>query len=146
MNEITKAIKTRWDAKSLDDTVTGGIFHSRTSPARNQMPYVIFHELSSLVAVRTRRGIYTDFNVQFDCYSDDGDPETSNDIAVLIRDTMSEGQNAVADPLSILSSEGTILEAELENDVITVDEGEQVYRSFFTMRIRTGRTRVRTPA
>ena len=146
MISITKAIITRWDAKSLDDTITGGIHHSRLPPNRIAMPYVIYNELSAPVSAKTRRSIYTDFNIQFDVYSQSADPEAAYDKAELIRNTMVEGENAVADPLSITAAEGSILETELEQDILVVDEGEQVYRAFFSMRIRVGRARVRTPA
>lgn len=51
LDDVLAAVKTRWDAKSLDDTVTGGL-HYRRGPDL-AAPYVVLSDIASTVALRT---------------------------------------------------------------------------------------------
>lgn len=142
--EVTKAIKARWDAKNLGDSITGGIHHSRT-PEKTDQPYCVFNELSNPVTVKTHRSLYADFNVQFDVYVNDGDPESAADLANLIVGAMENSESALANPLSPAS--GEVLVADVTNEVTVTAEGdEQVYRAMFQMAFRWARARSITPA
>ena len=142
--EHVKAIKTRWDAKSLVSSITGGIHHGRP-PEQSDMPYCVFTELSNPVTNRTRGSRYYEFNVQFDVYASTGDPETSADLAESIKAAFCNAENASTNPLS--ASGLNVMDAEATGGIVTTPEGdEQVYRSSFPLRIRWSENRTLAPA
>ena len=79
MISITKAVKTRWDDLSLSNTITGGVHHSE-APDRTSMPYAIYSEIDNEIANRTYILEMGKLLIQWDVYTDDGDPETCADL------------------------------------------------------------------
>lgn len=144
MIEMVKAIKTRWDAKSLSSTVTGGIWHSRP-PERTEMPYCVFSEISNVNTGETRCTRMGRYECQFDVYTDDGNPETSADVAETIRNTFVNGQEAQAAALDPTGIE--LGDVRVSQDIVTRAEGdEQVCRSMFTLVMPYTVSANRTPA
>lgn len=142
--EVVKAIKTRWVAKNLGNTITGGIHHSRPAE-RSDMPYCVFTEVSATTITETRCKVGTRFDVQFDVFTKDGNPETSADMAVLVRDAMVNAQDAMTSPLTVAGL--GITDIRVTRDITTNAEGtEQVYRSMFSLAITFSRTSSRKPA
>jgi hypothetical protein len=144
MIEIVKAIKTRWDAKSLDSTVSGGIWNSRPEE-RTAMPYCIFTEVSNTPIGETRCRRIGRYECQFDIYTDTGNPETSADMATTVRDTMVHSEGATADGLNPASTE--LANVRVSRDITTQGVGdEQVFRSTFTLVMDYTVSANRTPA
>lgn len=142
--EIAKAVKTRWTAKGLSTTITGGIHHSRPAEA-TEMPYCIFTEVSASAITETVCGRSIRFEAQFDIYNDTGDPESTGDMAVSVRDAFLNSQSAQSNPLS--ASGLSISDARIGRDITTNAEGsEQVYRSMFTLVMTVSMSNSRTPA
>jgi len=83
--------------------------------------------------------------VQFDVFTKDGNPETSADMAVLVRDAMVNAQDAMTSPLTVAGL--GITDIRVTRDITTNAEGtEQVYRSMFSLAITFSRTSSRKPA
>lgn len=144
MIELAKAVKTRWTAKSLSLQVTGGIHHSRP-PERVEMPYCVFTEVSSSPTGETRCKRLGRYECQFDVYADTGDPETSADLAAIVRDVMVHGEEAVANPLNPTGI--SLADCRVSQDITTRSEGdEQVYRSTFTLVMMFTTSANRNPA
>ena len=140
MIEVAKAIKTRWVATSLGSSITGGIHHSRV-PERTAMPYCVFHETGSPVIQKSRSRRYSECQIQFDVYGDDGDAETVGDLAVLGRDAMVNAEHATTSPL-VAGGNAEIFDAELVRNVTVESDGaEQVYRAIFEVAFRFGEPR-----
>lgn len=133
MKEIVEAIKSRWDNSSLSDSITGGIWHGK-APDGQSMPYCIFNEISNTKRDSTRTKYYHDFVVQFDVFTDDGDPSTSGALADLVWAAFDHANNAQTSPLQ---SSGTTRIAETSVAVFpsTTYEGGDTYRTYQRLRL-----------
>lgn len=142
--EIIKAIKSRWDAKNLDASVTGKLWHSR-APESQAMPYCVMTEVSAVNAGETRCNRLGRSEVQFDIYDDSGDAETSADLATTVRNTFVNSHNAQAAYLN--PTDISLVESRLSRDIVTQGVGyEQVYRSTFSIVFRYDEDASRRPA
>lgn len=141
---IAKAVKARWDAEDLGDSVTGGL-HNGRPVERSAMPYCIFTEIwgsnsGETVAQRTNR-----MELQFDVYVNNGNPETAYDLAILVRDAFVNADRAATDPFD--PDDMNVTEMRLGRAITTRPEGdEQVFRSMFTVIVAFNETVNRTPA
>lgn len=142
--EIVKAIKSRWDSKSLGSSVTGGLWHSR-APEQQAMPYCVLTEVSAVNAGETRDNRLGRCEVQFDIYDDSGDAETSADLATTVRNTFVNSHNAVAHYLN--PTDISLVESRLSRDIVTQGVGyEQTFRSTFSIVFRYDEAASRRPA
>lgn len=142
--EIAKAIKTRWDAKSLGSSVTGGI-HNGRPPERPTMPYCIFTDVSASNKGETACQRGTRMEIQFDVYCNDGNPETCGDLAVSVRDAFVNADRATTSPFAPTGIQVT--EMRLSRNITTRAEGEeQVYRSMFAIVVMFNESANRIPA
>lgn len=145
MIDIVKAIKTRWTAKGLGSSVTGGIHHGRVAE-KPTYPYCVFRELDSPVVNKSRCLRFSEFQVQFDIYDRRGDATLAADLAVLVRDAFVNSERAASNPLST-GTTTNIMDADVTRNVTTVDDGEeQVFRSSFEMAIRFNEPRNLNPS
>lgn len=143
--EITKAVKERWTAKSLSNSVTGGIHHGRP-PAKSAMPYCIYNEITANPIGNTNCYRNGRMELQFDIYTDDGDPETCADLAVLVRDAFVNADRATSSPFNPTGGV-SISEVRLSQDIVTMAEGEeQVFRSRFGLVVAYSTSANWTPA
>lgn len=145
MIDVVKAIKTRWTAKSLSSSVTGGIHHSRV-PERTAMPYCVFRELGSPVIAKSRMLRMSELQLQFEIYDDSGDAEDVADLAVTVRDAFAESDGALTDPLAT-GTTTRVYDADVTRNVVVDSEGmEQVYRATFELAVRFTEPRVLNPS
>ena len=144
MIPIVKAIKTRWTNKSLATTITGGIHHS-TTRAREGMPYCIFQEIGTPITGHDRSKTCGIFKVQFEVFTNDGNPETSGDAALSVLQAMEYSDKAGTNPLSV-GENVSIKTVQADTEVRTVEAGEDIYRSFFTMSFYWTKARTLAPA
>lgn len=143
MIELSKAIKTRYEAKSLDTSV--GEFYNSRSPEKAVMPYVIYQEVAATVVQRSRVSEYSSVTVQWDVYCDDGDPETASDGLEAILAIMEYGERGAANPLNPTGLR--ILNSQLTLPVRVEEEGiDQVYRATAQQQYLVQRDLNRVPA
>lgn len=142
--EIVKAIKSRWDSKSLSSSVTGGLWNSR-APEQQSMPYCVLTQVSAVNAGETHCNRNGRSEIQFDIYDDSGDAETSADLAMTVRDTFVNSHNAAT---AYLNPTGLkLVESRLSRDIVTQGVGyEQTYRSTFSIVFRYDEDAARRPA
>lgn len=141
---LIKAVKTRWTAKSLSSTITGGIHHSRPAE-RTVMPYCVFTEVSSSPITETVCGRAVRFQCQFVIYNSTGDPASPAAMAKTVRDAFLNSQSAGTNPLAATGL--SISDVRIARDIITNGEGdEQVYCSRFDLVMTVSESFDRTPA
>lgn len=144
MNDIVKAIKTRWTNAGLGDSVTGGIWHSE-APERTTAPFCIFNEINTATTKNTRQSRYRKFDVQFDIYASGGDPETVADLAEAVENAFDHCHKAQTNPLTIDSASGRIHKVVADRGP-TTKEGDQMYRAMVTCSFEYTKSQGLTPA
>lgn len=138
---VDKAIKTRWTARSLSSTITGGIH--RRAPPGTSMPYCIFSDVSDTPVSRSRSSRYNRKLVQFDVYH--SSDVTAGELCELIKAAFCNADEAAANALSIVASAGVIQAADVEGNPIILQESDEVYRATMTLGIRWAENRNLVP-
>lgn len=146
VGNVIIAIKTRWDAQSLDGSITGG-FHEGTTPEDESMPWVVFSQITSVVFSRgssdgtgssNDQTEISDTLVRFNLYTKTG---------IAAGGVLAEAIRTAFDwaPLSITGA--TLVHCEFISETITTDDKHENARVLSLLyNVRWARQRDALPA
>lgn len=136
MLSIDQAVKTRWNAQSLGNTITGGVYQIQV-PERTAMPYCVYSTISDLKNTQTHNSRYSRVDVQFQVY--DTTPELVSSEAVLIQNAFQHANRAATNPLTIAdSSRDYILDCALVQNYVVTQLSDQVFAATLTLSMLYG--------
>ena len=141
MIDIDEAVKTRWTARSLSSTITGGIHHAR-APEQTSMPYCIYSNVSDAPTSGTRSSRYNRALIQFDVY--DTTPYLVGSHSKLIRAAFVNSDKAAANALAMTEG-GTIKRIEPDGNPVVLQEADEVYRGTQTLAVEWAESRNLVP-
>jgi len=141
--DIVKAIKVRWNARSLTSVITGGIHNGRCAP-KTEMPYAILSSVSDTPINKTYSSRYNRALIQIDVYGTTAD--LVGYYAGLIREALSNSQDALSNPLLADPTTGKILTFEPDGNPVEMNESDDVWRSMQTFSTSYSESRNLIPA
>ena len=98
---LDQAIKSRWDAKNLDATITGGLW-AEMVPELTDMPYCTFTDISDAKFMQSHGSRYQSALVQFDVY--DTTKAACGADCETIEAALLNADRAATNPLSIVGT------------------------------------------
>ena len=129
-SQILKAIKTRWDAQSLDATFDGGL-HAFKSPMEDTWPYVVFFPISDAPQVWTSEGEIREAVFQFSIWMKETAGTDPIQTLGSLMDTLKTAYEFA--PLAITGYDRLLVERQGETQEAEEDE---VWHGTITYRIR----------
>lgn len=139
---LAEAVKTRWLAESLDDSV-GPIYHGRV-PERVGMPYAVYNEISNSEIGQTHCLKILRTEIQIDVYTKDGDAGACRALADLVVSGLEYSNDATSNPL-VVSGWGITDIVAISEPVTTFEGDDEVYRSRVGFAVRYSKRIDRTP-
>ena len=141
--EVDKAIVTRWDNKSLDNTVTGGLHHG-LKPERTSMPYASFSTISDVTTGKTHTARYGLKTIQISVW-DVTDVLVGSHIEA-IKNGFVHSDRALTNPLRSPVADEIVKNIEPLGNPIIVQESRNVWQAEITLEIMYAEDRNLIPA
>lgn len=142
---IDKAIFTRWNNTSLDNTVTGGLWPGRSQEvATNDMPYASYEVVSDPAVGFSRTTRYHERTIQISVWDDTRNKVGSHADAIVAALVYSD--RAATNPTATTDGGGTIKNIELDSEPIIIQESDDVWQAVIIFVVTYAKVRALSPA
>ncbi len=141
--EIDKAFFTRWTNQSLDDTITGGLWHGLAEEG-TAMPYASYSNVSDSPLERTRSGRYGTKTVQIQVW--DTTPDLVGSHIEAIKNAFVHSDRASTNPLRSQVSDEIVFNIEPAANPMIIQESAEVWQAIITLEVMYVEDRNLSPA